>query len=71
VKEQTTYKGGVVVRHQAEELDARLSVRDGADQVAIDIISGDASAGDCVEKAAVESNTSLRSVKLYGDRTGE
>jgi hypothetical protein len=61
VKEQTTYRGGVVVGHQAEELDACLIVRDGANYVAIDIISGDASAGDGIEKAAIESNTSLRS----------
>jgi hypothetical protein len=27
VKEQTTYQGGVVVRHQAEELDACLIIR--------------------------------------------
>jgi hypothetical protein len=71
VKEQTTYQGGVVVRHQAEELDACLIIRDSADRVAIDIISGDARTGDGIKKAAIESNASLRSAKLYGDRTVE
>src|SRR5262249_43148335 len=71
VKEQTTYQGGLVVRHQAEGLDACLIVRDSAERVAIDVISGDTRTGGGIEKAAIEPNTSLRSAQFYGDRAIE